>query len=137
MSLQPLLDASPAVQVHAVCAMAALGLGAVQMARRKGTGAHRIIGWTWATLMAVVAGSSFFIHDMPVIGPFGPIHMLSLVVAVVLPMALIRARSGNIRAHAASMRGLFYGGLILAGLFTLWPGRIMHQVLFGSSLSLP
>lgn len=137
MSLRPLLDAPLAVQLHAACAMAALGLGVVQMVGLKGTRVHRVTGWLWAALMAVVAGSSFFIHDMPLIGPFGPIHILSLVVAVVLPMALINARRGDIRAHAAGMRGMFYGGLILAGLFTLWPGRIMYQVLFGSFLTLP
>jgi uncharacterized membrane protein len=29
------------------------------------------------------------------------------------------------------MIGMFAGALVIAGLFTLAPGRIMHQVLFG------
>jgi uncharacterized membrane protein len=29
------------------------------------------------------------------------------------------------------MIGLFCGALLIAGLFTLMPGRIMHKVLFG------
>ena len=29
------------------------------------------------------------------------------------------------------MRGLFAGGLVIAGAFTLLPGRLMHRLLFG------
>jgi uncharacterized membrane protein len=29
------------------------------------------------------------------------------------------------------MVGLFTGAPVIAGLFTFWPGRIMHAVLFG------
>jgi len=41
------------------------------------------------------------------------------------------ARRGNIRGHKRSMIGLFAGALIIAGIFTFVPGRIMHAVLFG------
>ena len=37
MSLAPLLDASPAIQLHAFTAIAAFFLGAVQLAAPKGT----------------------------------------------------------------------------------------------------
>jgi uncharacterized membrane protein len=30
------------------------------------------------------------------------------------------------------MLGLFFGALVIAGLFTLMPGRIMHEVMLGS-----
>jgi len=30
------------------------------------------------------------------------------------------------------MLGLFLGALVIAGLFTLLPGRLMHAVVFGS-----
>lgn len=131
MNLAPLLDASPAIRLHAFTAIAALALGTVQLAAPKGTTPHRALGWLWAGLMATVALSSFWIHQMRWFGPFGPIHLLSLFVVWALPMALIRARRGDIARHAKGMSGLFYGGLVLAGLFTFWPGRIMHQVLFG------
>jgi uncharacterized membrane protein len=29
------------------------------------------------------------------------------------------------------MIAIFVGALVVAGLFTFWPGRIMHAVLFG------
>jgi uncharacterized membrane protein len=30
------------------------------------------------------------------------------------------------------MLGLFFGALVIAGLFTLMPGRITHEVMLGS-----
>lgn len=131
MNLAPLLDASPAIRLHTFAAVAALVLGAVQLAAPKGTLPHRSLGWIWASLLAAVAVSSFWIHGMRWIGPFGPIHLLSLFVLWALPTALWRAHRHEARLHAKGMTGLFYGGLVLAGLFTLWPGRILHQVVFG------
>ena len=58
MSLAPLLDASLAIRVHAVMALAAFGLGIVQLAAPKGTLPHRGLGWLWVGLMAGVAVSS-------------------------------------------------------------------------------
>lgn len=131
MSLAPLLDASLAIRIHAFSALAALALGAVQLAAPKGTLPHRAFGWGWAALMLSVAVSSFWIHGMRWIGPFGPIHLLSLFVLCALPTALWRAHRHEAALHAKGMTGLFYGGLVLAGLFTFWPGRIMNQVVFG------
>jgi uncharacterized membrane protein len=59
MSLAPLLNAAPQIQVHAFAAMAAFALGAVQLVAPKGTLPHRTIGWIWAGLMMAVAASSF------------------------------------------------------------------------------
>jgi len=47
------------VQVHALAAIAALALGAAQLAAPKGTLSHRAVGWVWVTLMATTALSSF------------------------------------------------------------------------------
>ncbi len=69
MSLAPLLDASIAIQLHAFSAIAAFGLGAVQLAAPKGTLPHRTVGWVWVVLMAVVCISAFFIHQLQVWGP--------------------------------------------------------------------
>jgi uncharacterized membrane protein len=44
-SLAPLLNAAPATKLHAFAALAALGLGALQLAAPKGTLPHRTIGW--------------------------------------------------------------------------------------------
>ena len=49
MSLAPLLDAAPAIPVHAFAAMAAFVLGVVQLTAPKGTLPHRtIVEWTGA-----------------------------------------------------------------------------------------
>ncbi|HEU4357112.1 MAG TPA: hypothetical protein VFR54_01530, partial [Xanthobacteraceae bacterium] len=54
MSLAPLLNAAPATQLHAFAAMAAFGLGAVQLAALKGT-IHLLSIFTLATLpLAIV-----------------------------------------------------------------------------------
>ncbi len=56
MSLTPLLTASPPIVLHASAALAALALGAVQLAAPKGALPHRAAGWVWVALMAVTAG---------------------------------------------------------------------------------
>jgi uncharacterized membrane protein len=61
MSLAPLLAAPWLVQVHVAAALAAIVLGLMQFIGRKGTAAHRLLGWCWVVLLAVVALSSFSI----------------------------------------------------------------------------
>jgi len=131
MTLAPLLAASPAIQMHAFAALAAFALGAVQLTAPKGTIPHRLFGWLWAGLMLTVVLSSFFIHEIRLWGPWSPIHLLSIFTLVMLPMAVWRARRHDVRRHQRAMVGLFAGALVIAGLFTFLPGRIMHAVLFG------
>lgn len=131
MSLAPLLAAAPPVPLHAFAAMAALLLGAVQLAGPKGTRAHRTLGWLWVALMAAVAASSFWINGIRLWGPFSPIHLLSVLVLTSLPLAVWHARAHRVAAHRRAMLLLFCGGLLAAGAFTLYPGRIMNTVVFG------
>ena len=132
MSLAPLLDAAPAIPLHAFAAMAAFALGVVQFAAPKGTLPHRTIGWIWVALMAVVAGSSFWIHQIRLIGPWSPIHLLSIFTLSVLPLAVWKAHTHQVREHRRIMIFIFSGALVIAGLFTVVTGRIMHKVLFGT-----
>ncbi len=131
MSLAPLLNAAPAIPVHAFAAMTAFALGVVQFAAPKGTLPHRTIGWIWVCLMAAVAVSSFWIHQIRLVGLWSPIHLLSIFTLVVLPLAVWRAHQHRVADHRRIMISLFAGALVLAGLFTLVPGRIMHTVVFG------
>ncbi len=130
-SLAPLLDAAPAIPPHALAAMAAFVLGVVQFAAPKGTLPHRTIGAVWVGLMAVVAISSFWIHQLRLVGPWSPIHLLSIFTLLMLPLAVWKAHTHQVAAHRRIMIYLFSGALVVAGLFTLVPGRIMHAVLFG------
>jgi uncharacterized membrane protein len=132
MTLAPLLDASPQIQVHAFAAIAAFGLGIVQLSAPKGTLPHRTVGWIWVSLMVVVAASSLFIHQIRMWGEWSPIHLLSIYVLIMLPFAVLAAGRHVIERHRRHMLGMFVGALVIAGAFTFWPGRIMHAVVFGS-----
>ena len=132
MTLNPLLDAPWVIQTHAFSAIAAFTIGIVQLAAPKGTIPHRLIGWSWTALMLSVAVSSFFIHQIRLWGPWSPIHLLSILVLVTLPLAVLHARRQEVRQHRTAMLMLFSGALVIAGAFTFLPGRIMHAVAFGS-----
>jgi uncharacterized membrane protein len=131
MSLAPLLNAAPAIPLHAFAAMTAFVLGVVQLAAPKGTLPHRTIGWIWVCLILTVAGSSFWIHQSRLIGPWSPIHLLSIFTLVIVPLGVWKAHRHEVRAHRRIMIFTFSGALVIAGLFTLVPGRIMHAVVFG------
>lgn len=133
MTLIPLTTAPLAIQLHAWIALAALALGAVQLLAPKGTLPHRGFGWLWVGLMAAVALSSFRIHTICSFGGYSVIHLLSVFTLAILPLAVLHARRHRIRAHARAMRLLFLGALLIAGVFTLLPGRIMHDVVFGTA----
>jgi uncharacterized membrane protein len=131
MSLAPLLDAAPAIPVHAFAAMTAFMLGVVQLAAPKGTLPHRTLGWIWVCLMLAVAISSFWIHEIRLVGPWSPIHLLSIFVLITVPLAVWKAHRHQVADHRRIMISIFSGALVIAGLFTLLPGRIMHAVAFG------
>jgi uncharacterized membrane protein len=82
-------------------------------------------------LMLIVALSSFWIHDLRLWGPWSPIHLLSIFSLVMLPLGIHYARGHRVRGHKLTMLGLFAGALVIAGIFTLAPGRIMYRVVFG------
>ena len=111
--------------------MAAFALGIVQFAAPKGTLPHRTIGWIWVLLMFAVAISSFWIHEIRLVGPFSPIHLLSIFAPIMLVLAVLSARRHNVSAHKKAMASIFFGALVVAGAFTFMPGRIMHAVVFG------
>ena len=133
MSLQPLLDAVTPIPLHALAAMAAFVLGVVQLVAPKGTLPHRTLGWIWVALMLTVAISAFWIHgrSFRLWRTWSPIHLLSILTPVMLVLAVMRARQHRVRAHAITMISIFAGALVIAGVFTLVPGRIMHTVVFG------
>jgi uncharacterized membrane protein len=82
-------------------------------------------------LMTTVVVTSFGIHEMRMWGPWSWIHLLSVFTAIMLPVGVTHARRHRLKQHRATMIWLFAGALIVAGIFTLRPGRIMHHVLFG------
>lgn len=133
MDFAPLWSQAFPIPPHAILALAAVALGGFQLAMPKGTTLHRATGYVWVALMALVAISSFFIHELRVIGPFSPIHLLSILTLVTLWVSIRAVRAGNVRRHRIAMLSLYGFALILTGAFTLAPGRVMHAVVFASS----
>lgn len=125
------LNAGPLIQAHAVLAAAAILLGGLQFAMPKGTPAHRVVGWAWVMAMAVVALSSFGIHELRIIGAFSPIHLLSVLVLVALWQAIRLARKGDIARHKRTMIRVYVLALLITGGFTLLPGRLMYRIFIG------
>lgn len=131
MNFQPLLDASPAIQIHAYAAIAAFLLGGFVLFRRKGDRLHRIGGRVWFGLMLTVALSSFFIHTIRVWGAWSPIHLVSVGTLFSLGYGIWLIRRRIVIGHAVVMKATYIGALIVAGIFTFLPGRIMAEVFFG------
>lgn len=131
MSLSPILNAPFTIQIHVFCAMAAFILGLVQFIAPKGTLSHRLMGYLWFTLMTIIAVSSFWIQQIDQYHGFSWIHLLSLYTLIALPPALIAVQRGNISAHRAMVRSMFFFALIVAGAFTFLPGRLMNSVVTG------
>jgi uncharacterized membrane protein len=119
---------TPTIIVHAACAAAALGVGALVLARRKGTPSHRALGWLWVVLMATVAGISFWIYRER----WSWIHGLSVGTLFALGYGVWQARRGRIKAHRGTMISLFLGALLITGLFTLLPGRLIGQAVWSA-----
>lgn len=134
MSLTPLLTAPAVIQLHAFAALAAFALGAVQLLAPKGTLPHRTLGYAWVILMAIVAGGSFWIHTINQWNGFSLIHLVSIYALLSLLLAVIAARRHKVSVQRKSMIGLFVGALIITGVLTLLPGRIMHVVVFGGKV---
>ena len=78
-----------------------------------------------------MAISSFWIHQIRLLGPWSPIHLLSIFTLVMVPFGVWKAHRHQVAAHRLTMILIFTGALVIAGLFTLVPGRIMHAVVFG------
>ena len=119
---------TPVIVVHALAAATAVGLGAWLLKARKGHRAHRVVGWIWVLCMATVAGISFAIRRPD---GFSWIHGLSVFTLVTLVTGVLAARSHRVKAHRLNMISLYAGALVITGLFTLLPGRLIGSALWG------
>lgn len=131
MSLTPLLTADLPVQIHAFAALLLIPLTLTIFAIRRGSPLHKKLGWAWVIGMVSVALSSFWVHEIRLVGSFSPIHLLSVLSLVTLVIAITAIRRRNVRRHRTAMLWLVWGALVGAGAFTLLPGRIMHSVVMG------
>ncbi len=131
MSLEPLLLAPSVIQAHIAAALASVACGVGQIAGTKRGQRHHWLGWTFVAAMTVTAMTSFWITRSPE-GRFSAIHLLSVTTLITLPLAVIARRQGRIKSHAIAMSSLV-ASLLIAGLFTLLPYRILGKAVFGPS----
>ena len=131
MTLAPLLAAAPLIQFHVIAVSLTIMLTPIQLLLERGSDWHRQIGRVWMIAMALTALSSFFISTIHWIGPFSPLHILSIINLVGLAYAYRAARRGHAKAHSIAMISLVISALVIPGIFTLFPGRIMYRVVFG------
>jgi uncharacterized membrane protein len=120
------------ILLHMLFAFAALILGGVQLASSKGTRAHKLRGYVWVASMVVVCLTSFSIKEVMPNGIFGghsPLHLLSLFVLAQLGRGIYFAKKNNIEKHRRCMTYTYIGGLIIAGIFTFMPGRLLFKVI--------
>ena len=128
--LDLLASASLAIKIHLTTVSAAVVLATWQMVGPKGRTMHRILGWALAILLVTTAVASLFIHD-PRGGLFNPFQLFAVWTLIGVPIAIVAARRHKVKYHARSMAGLYFGGLIFAGLLTFLPGRLMWSVFVG------
>ena len=118
------------IQLHLATVLLGFAIGTLQMLGVKGTPMHRALGWSFVLFMMFTALDALFIKDGPT-WRVTPIQLFSLMVLIGLPFAVLAARRHKVGAHARAMSGLYFGGLILAGLIAFTPGRLMWNVFFG------
>jgi uncharacterized membrane protein len=134
------MNLSPAIAIHLSAALAALLIGPfalwARLAGRQRPRLHRAAGYAWVTLMVATALSALFISDplMPNIGGFGPIHLFIPLVLGSLVHAFRQLLRGNVRAHRQTLLGLYIGACVVAGGFTLLPGRVLGRLVWGQWL---
>jgi uncharacterized membrane protein len=120
--------------VHLGTIAPAFLMATFMMVTKKGTEVHKLIGRIYMVLMLFTAMVTLLMSAQ--VGPrlfnhFGFIHLLSVLVLYCVPSAYWAIKNGNVKRHRLSMIGLYIGGLIVAGGFTLMPGRMLGNVLFG------
>jgi uncharacterized membrane protein len=73
--------------------------------------------------MSAQVGPTLFDH-------FGFIHLLSVLVLYSVPSAYFAIKAGDVKKHKLNMIGLYIGGMVVAGGFTLVPGRFLGDLIF-------
>ena len=99
------------------------------MLRRKGMPSHKMIGRVFAVLMIVAATSAIFIRTINQ-GSFSWIHIFVPITFIGLYQAISAVRKGDIIRHRRHVKGLFFGALLIPGIFAFMPGRTMWMLFF-------
>lgn len=131
------MQLTPLIAIHMTAALGAVATGPVALWARKGREQrprlHRAFGYAWTTLMFATAVSALFIRDfsLPNLAGYTPIHLLVPVTLASLFGAFWFLARGNVAGHRKTMQRLYIGGCLVAGVFTLLPGRFLGRLLWG------
>ena len=118
------------VWLHLATIALALVLTPVLLWRVRGTRRHRQLGYVWSAAMMVTAITSYFLRFTHP-GQLGPIHILTLLTIVLVPVLVVSARRHDVYRHRRTVRGLIIGALLIAGFFTFPFDRLLGHWLFG------
>ena len=125
------------IYTHAAFALLAVPLGLYVLLTKKGTKQHRILGRIWVTFLIIVSLTAIFIQTINP-GQYSWIHLLipfTLVSVIYSIWNIKKYKKTKIErykySHMYSMIGVYVGALLIAGAFTLMPGRLFHHILFG------
>ncbi|MEJ6708888.1 MAG: DUF2306 domain-containing protein [Amylibacter sp.] len=89
---------------------------------------HKIVGYIFVVGIVIGGLSLFFIFSIRMIGPFSPIHLLSIVSLFSVSFALYSIKNKKIKAHKRAMWRLYSQAIGVAGLFAFLPGRLMNDI---------
>jgi len=120
--------------LHLATVLPAFIIGTILIIIKKGTSFHKIAGRIYMILMLITALVTLFMParvGATIFNHFGWIHTFSILTLYTIPTAYIAIKKGDIKAHKRKMIMLYVGALVIAGGFTLMPGRYLHGVLFG------
>ena len=120
--------APPYIWLHVASAASSIFLGGWLLIKRKGTEPHRWLGRLWVGPMLFTSIGSFQIQAS---GHLSWLHGLSILSFFAVTAAVVGALKHNRELHRKSMIGA-YTGLVLPGIFTLLPYRMLGQFLFGA-----
>ncbi len=125
------------IYVHATLALLAVPLGLYIFLTKKGTKQHKMLGRIWVTFLIIVSLTAIFIQTINP-GQYSWIHLLipftlvSLIYSIWNIKKYKKTKTERYKySHMYSMIGVYVGALLIAGAFTLMPGRFFHHILFG------
>lgn len=130
------MQMTPTITIHMSAAITAVLLGPFALWARLGRTTrprlHRALGYAWVTCMLGAALSGLFIRDfrLPNVWGYTPIHLLIPLTFFSLFRAFVYVHQGNVQGHRKTMQWLYVGACLVAGAFTLLPGRYLGQLLW-------
>ncbi|WP_312261331.1 DUF2306 domain-containing protein [Limnohabitans sp.] len=132
------MQMTPTIAIHMSAAITAVLLGPVALWARLGRTTrprlHRALGYAWVTCMITAALSAIFIRDFQLPNAMGytPIHLLIPLTFFSLYRAFAYLLQGNIQGHRKTMQWLYVSACLVAGAFTLVPGRYLGNLIWSN-----